>query len=116
MSAGVQFPAAAVRQHAAAVRDASDQMTQARSAVRETTMDSHAYGQLCQFLPGLLSPVFGSAVEVMNDAVDALEETALKLQATATAMDAADAHSARSAAASATTAGSTARWAGSAAA
>jgi hypothetical protein len=95
MSGGVEFPAASVLQHAAAVSEASDQITQARSAVREVTMDSQAYGQLCQFLPGLLSPLFGSAVEVMNNAVDALEETALKLHATATAMEAADIGSAR---------------------
>jgi hypothetical protein len=57
-------------------------------------MDSQAYGQLCQFLPGLLSPVFGSAVEVMNNAVDALEETALKLRATTADMEAADVGSA----------------------
>jgi hypothetical protein len=42
-----------------------------------------------------LSPIFGSAVEVMNDAVDALGETALKLRATATDMEAADVGSAR---------------------
>ena len=95
MSAELQFPAESVLLHAAAVSDASDQMTQARSAVREVTMDSRAYGQLCQFLPGLLSPLFGSAVEVMNDAVDALEETALKLRATATDMESADVGSAR---------------------
>jgi hypothetical protein len=95
LSDGVEFPAASVLLHAAAVSEASDQMTQARSAVREVTMDSQAYGQLCQFLPGLLSPLFGSAVEVMNDAVDALGETALKLRATAVDMEAADAGSAR---------------------
>jgi hypothetical protein len=95
MSAGVEFPAASVLRHAAAVGEASDQMTQARSAVREVTMDSQAYGQLCQFLPGLLSPVFGGAVEVLNDAVDALGETAMKLRSTAAAMAATDGDSAR---------------------
>jgi hypothetical protein len=95
MSAKLEFPAASVLQHAAAVSEASDHLTQARSAVREVTIDSQAYGQLCQFLPGLLSPLFGITVEVMNDAMDALEETALKLHATATAMEAADTGSAR---------------------
>jgi hypothetical protein len=95
VSAGVEFPAESVLQHAAAVSDASGQMTQARSAVREVTMDGQAYGQLCQFLPNLLSPIFGSAIDVMNDAVDALDETALKLRTTATAMEATDAGSAR---------------------
>lgn len=95
MSDGVRFPADSVLEHAATVSGASEQMAQARSAVREITMDSQAYGQLCQFLPGLLSPLFGSAVEVMNDAVEALDETALKLRATVSAMDTTDAGGAR---------------------
>jgi hypothetical protein len=95
VSAGVEFPAASVLQHATAVSETSDRMAQAKSAVREVTMDGQVYGQLCQFVPGLLSPIFGSAVEVMTDAVDALGETALKLRATATAMEAADVGSAR---------------------
>jgi hypothetical protein len=57
-------------------------------------MDSQAYGQLCQFLPALLSPLFDSATEVINDAVDALGETALNLRRTARDMTATDASSA----------------------
>ena len=94
MSGGVQFPAEAVLRHAAAAGDASEQMTLARSAVREVTIDSQAYGQLCQFLPGLLSPLFDDAVQVMDGAAEALGETALKLRTTAAAMQAADAGSA----------------------
>ena len=95
MSEGVRFPADAVFEHAVTVSDSSDQMAQARSAVREVTMDGQAYGQLCQFLPGLLTPLFGSGVEVMNDAVEALGETALKLRDTATAMNTVDGEGAR---------------------
>jgi hypothetical protein len=90
----VEFPASSVRQHAAAVTEASDELAQARSAARAVSMDSQAYGQLCQFLPGLLSPLFGGAAEVMNDAVDALAVTALKLRATAASMEATDISSA----------------------
>jgi hypothetical protein len=95
VSAGVEFPAALVLRHAAAVSDASEQIAQARAAVREVTIDSGAYGQLCQFLPGLLSALFGNAAEAVNDAVDALGETSLKLRATVTDMTATDAGSAR---------------------
>ncbi|GAA0535668.1 hypothetical protein GCM10010172_16160 [Paractinoplanes ferrugineus] len=91
MTAAMEFPAASVLQHAVAVSKASEQMAQARAAVRTVSVDTQAYGQLCQFLPGLLSPLFGSAAEVMNEAVDALTETALKLRATAMAMDSTDA-------------------------
>ena len=90
MSAGLEFPAESVLRHATAADDASDAMAAAKSAVREVTMDSAAYGRLCGFLPGLLTPVFSSALDVVNHAVDALDETALKLRTTATAMEAAD--------------------------
>jgi len=95
MRAGVQFPPAVVRQHAAAVGEFADQMAVARSAVHEVTMDAQAYGHLCQFLPGILAPVFGIAVEVLNDAVDALSETALKLRAAGGSIEAVDIYSAR---------------------
>jgi hypothetical protein len=91
----MEFPAEAVLRHASAVSEESEEMVQARAAAGEVAMDSQAYGQLCQFLPALLSPLFGSATEVMSDAVDALGETSLKLRATATEMNAADAGSAR---------------------
>lgn len=95
MSAEVRFPADAVRRHAGAVHDASEQMTQARSALSEVAMGSQAYGVLCQFLPALLNPLFDSAIEVIDDAVESLGETASKLRATAAEMEATDAGSAR---------------------
>lgn len=94
MSAGVEFSADAVRQHADAVSGLSGEVAQARGAVGQVAMDGQAYGQLCQFLPALLSPLFGSATEVMNDAVEALGETSLKLRTTASAMTTTDAGSA----------------------
>jgi hypothetical protein len=95
VSSSVQFPAEAVLRHADAVRDASDQMGRARAAAGEVAMSSDAYGQLCQFLPTLLSPVFGIAVGVMNDAVEALGETALNLSKTTADMTTTDAGNAR---------------------
>jgi hypothetical protein len=95
VSAGVEFPAEAVARHAGEVGQASDEMAQARSAVGQIVMDSAAYGELCQFLPALLSPLFGSATEVMNDAVEALGETSLKLRATSSDMTVTDVDSAR---------------------
>lgn len=94
MNAGMRFPAEAVRQHATAVGEAADLMAVARSAVREVGMDRQAYGEICQFLPGLLEPLFGDAVDVLNGAVDALSETALKLRATAATIEATDVDSA----------------------
>ncbi|WP_433373959.1 type VII secretion target [Actinoplanes sp. CA-142083] len=94
MSPTVEFPAEAVLRHSDSVRGASDELATARSAVGEVVMDSQAYGQLCQFLPALLSPLFGTATGVMNDAVEALGETARKLRTTASAMTTADAGSA----------------------
>ena len=90
MSAGMRFPVEAVRQHAAAER-----MAVARSAVREVSMNRQAYGEICQFLPGLLEPLFNGAVDILNGAVDALSETALKLRVTAVTIEATDVDSAR---------------------
>jgi hypothetical protein len=95
MSGTIAFPADSVRRHAGAVAAACDQMAQTQSAVREVTMDSQAYGRLCQFLPGLLSPLFGVAAGVLGDARGALDETASQLRTTADAMDVTDAGSAR---------------------
>ncbi|MEV4276892.1 type VII secretion target [Actinoplanes xinjiangensis] len=95
MSAGMRFPVEAVRQHATAVGEVAEQMAVARSAVREVGMDRQAYGEICQFLPGLLEPLFGGAAEVLNGAVDALSETAHKLRVTAATIEAADVDSAR---------------------
>jgi hypothetical protein len=95
MSSAVEFPAASVLRHADAVTDAAEELNQARSAVREVSMDIQAYGRLCQFLPGLLSPLFGGAIEVMNDATEALAETGTKLRTTASAMEDADVGSAQ---------------------
>ncbi|AGL18682.1 hypothetical protein [Actinoplanes sp. N902-109] len=86
----VQFPVAAVERHAATVEQTSAEMARARAAVHEVTMDTEAYGQLCQFLPAILSPVFGMAVDLLNEATDALQETASALRTTATEADATD--------------------------
>ncbi|MEV6490675.1 type VII secretion target [Actinoplanes sp. NPDC051633] len=91
MTAGFQISSDAVVRHAAALDEAAEGMQTARSAVREVTMDSLAYGQLCQFLPALLSPLFMEASEALGDAVEALTESALKLRATASSMNATDA-------------------------
>ena len=81
MADEVRFPAAAVQQHAGSVDGVADAVELARSAVHQVTMDTQAYGQLCQFLPGLLSPIFSLAVGALGDADDALRETATNLQA-----------------------------------
>ncbi|GGQ59220.1 hypothetical protein [Couchioplanes azureus] len=87
---GIAFPAAAVEHHAAGVEGVADAVRQARSAVREVTLDSQAYGQLCQFLPGLLSPLFALALDALDDADDALRDTAGNLRAVATSTTATD--------------------------
>jgi hypothetical protein len=92
---GVQFPILAVRQHAATVDRVAESAGQARAAVREVTMDTQAYGLLCQFLPGLLAPLFGQAVEAMNGSVEALHETAAGLRSAADSTQATDGAAAR---------------------
>ena len=88
---GVRFPADAVHRHAGSVDGIADAVAQARAAVHEVGMDTQSYGQLCQFLPGLLSPIFALAVDALDDSGAALRETANNLRTTATATTATDA-------------------------
>jgi hypothetical protein len=79
----VQFPAAAVQRHAGSVDAIADDVDQARGAVGQVAMDTQAYGILCQFLPGLLTPIFALAEEAMQGSAEALRETAANLRTTA---------------------------------
>jgi hypothetical protein len=91
----VQFPADSVRHHAATVDAIGADVEQARGAAGQVTMDTQAYGILCQFLPGLLMPVFAVAVTSLEGSAEALHETATGLRATADQMDTTDQGSAR---------------------
>jgi hypothetical protein len=94
-SEAVQFPADAVRRHAATVDAIAADVEQARGAAGEVTMDTQAYGMLCQFLPALLMPVFAVAATSLDGSADALHETAAGLRVTADQMDGTDQGSAR---------------------
>jgi hypothetical protein len=72
----IRIPQDAVRRHAAGVAEIADAVRSARSAVHQVTMDTQTYGQLCQFLPGLMSPLFGLALDALDNATDSLQETA----------------------------------------
>lgn len=91
----MRFPVGQVRRHAGTVDQVGDGVELARSAVHEVTMHPQAYGQLCRFLPALLSPVFGLAVDALHEATDSLRETAVNLRTAATSTQAADVRSAR---------------------
>ena len=79
----VQFPVQQVERHAGRVEQVAAAMETARSAVRDVTMDGDAYGILCQFLPGILTPVFERGADALAGSVDALHETAAHLRHTA---------------------------------
>jgi hypothetical protein len=72
----LQFPPAEIRRHAGSVDGIADAVQTARGAVHEVTMDTQAYGQLCQFLPTILSPIFSLATGALNEAEDSLRENA----------------------------------------
>lgn len=86
----VEFPIGLVRQHAGTVDNVAGAVEMARSAVHEVTMDTGAYGQLCQFLPALLSPVFGMALDALQESMGALHETATKLRTAAGSTESTD--------------------------
>ncbi|MET0418749.1 MAG: type VII secretion target [Actinoplanes sp.] len=91
----VQFPPAEIRRHAGSVDGIADALRTARDAVHEITMDTQAYGQLCQFLPGILSPIFSLATGALNDAEGSLRETADRLRSTVRETTATDESAAR---------------------
>ena len=76
----VRLPVEAVLQHSDSVSAVAAAVLEARAAVAQVSMDSQAYGMLCQFLPGVLSGVFEAAVVAMNGSAEALQETALNLR------------------------------------
>jgi hypothetical protein len=86
----VQFPSRQVERHAGSVDQVADAVQTARSAVHDVSMDTGAYGILCQFLPGILSPVFGLGLDALNSSVDALHETAAELRTTVASMSGTD--------------------------
>jgi hypothetical protein len=88
-----RFPVDLVRQHAGTVDRVSEAMEAARSAIHEITMDTGAYGQLCQFLPAVLSPIFGMGADALRGSVDSLQTTAVKLRTAATNTHSTDAGS-----------------------
>jgi excreted virulence factor EspC (type VII ESX diderm) len=86
----VEFPIGLVRHHAGTVDAVADAVSMARSAVHEVTMDTQAYGQLCQFLPALLSPVFGLALDALHESMGSLQDTADKLRMAAAGTETTD--------------------------
>lgn len=85
----------AVHQHAATVQEICERMRETRAAAGHVSMDSQAYGQLCQFLPRALEPVFEAAVSAVAGSMDALQETAAHLRAVAVTVQATDQAAAR---------------------
>jgi hypothetical protein len=86
----LQFPAAEIGRHAGSVDGIADAMRTARDAVHEISMDTQAYGQLCQFLPGILTPIFSLATGALNDAEATLRDTADRLRSTVSETTATD--------------------------
>ena len=71
---------------AGSVDRVADAMRTARSAVHDVTMDTAAYGMLCRFLPGALSPVLERGLDALAGSIDGLDETAAALRATVAGM------------------------------
>lgn len=86
----VQFPIAVVQKHAGTVDNVASAMDMAKGAIHEVTMSTEAYGQLCQFLPAILSPIFMIANSALAESVTSLEETAQKLRTAATSTQTTD--------------------------
>ena len=83
MADGYEVVAAELHTHAGSVGQVSAEVDGARSAASAVTLGAEAYGQLCSWLPGLITPVQQSAVDVLAEAAAALDATAVSLGRTA---------------------------------
>jgi hypothetical protein len=72
-----------LRGHAGAVGRVADAVAQARAAAAHVSLGREAYGQLCQFLPGMLEQTTTAAVDTLAAAVEVARETGGRLQAVA---------------------------------
>lgn len=79
----LEAPPAQIRAHAGSVRLVADGVELAREAAASVQLGREAYGQLCQFLPGMFDEVQQAAIDALAEAVGSLEETALELAAAA---------------------------------
>jgi hypothetical protein len=86
----VRIPLDALRRHAGSADTLSDAMTVAHDAANQVYLDAGAYGQLCQFLPGLFDPVLSSTVEAMGAAAEEAEANARRLRRVADSAEATD--------------------------
>lgn len=64
-----------LRRHAIAVDEVTVQVSRALDAATHVRLGDSAYGQLCQFVPALLSPLHDTADQVLVHTRDALRES-----------------------------------------
>ena len=86
----VAVPFDAVRRHAVSVEQVSAELTTAHQAANQVYLDTAAFGQLCQFVPGLFDPVLRSAVESITEAASMLTGTSGNLRLAANRAEATD--------------------------
>jgi hypothetical protein len=70
----LEAPPQEIRTHAGSVRQVGDAVELARSAAAQVQLGREAYGQLCQFLPGMFDEVQQAAVDALAAAVGSLDE------------------------------------------
>jgi len=80
--------------HAAEVDGIGDGLGTAKQAGEAVRVDASAYGQLCQFVPGLLNGLQTALIDGIGSAVTAAHNTADALRSTAIDYDAADGNAA----------------------
>ena len=92
-SAGAEVVVAAPQQiahHAATVTELSGRVLGTSQATLTVALDTASYGQMCSFLPGLLSPLQERIAQVTRMTGEALETTGAALRTVAGSYVAAD--------------------------
>lgn len=88
---GIDIVTEGLRRHAGRVEEVGDQVSNARSAAGQVSMQADAYGLLCSpILVPVLGVLEGAGILAMTAAASALDATGGALRALATSLDVVD--------------------------
>jgi hypothetical protein len=88
---GIEIVTEGLRRHAGRVEAVGDEVTNARSAASQVSLQGEAYGQLCSpILVPILGVLEGAGIVAMTAAASAVDATGGALRAMATSLDIVD--------------------------
>jgi hypothetical protein len=81
--AGFHVVAADLQAHATTVDAVADEIRTAAQAAQAIEFDANAYGEFCQALPAMMSPLKGVIYQALDGATEAFRDTGARLRTAA---------------------------------